>query len=76
MFGDNRHADGDRRRRRRPHAVHIRQFDEPTEKRLRLEAAASVMIDPATRVSKPAIQPHRAALALARRWRRRLAHRP
>jgi FMN phosphatase YigB (HAD superfamily) len=62
--GDNPRADGDAADAAGLHAVHIRQFDEATEKRLRLEAAASVMIDPATRVSKPAIQPHRAALAL------------
>ena len=62
--GDNPVADGEAADAAGLNAVHIRQFDEATEKRLRLEAAASVMIDPATRVSKPAIQPHRAALAL------------
>jgi FMN phosphatase YigB (HAD superfamily) len=62
--GDNPCADGDAADAAGLNAVHIRQFDQATEKRLRLEAAASVMIDPATRVSKPAIQPHRAALAL------------
>ncbi|MFA5966702.1 MAG: HAD family hydrolase [Sphingomonas sp.] len=62
--GDNPHADGDAADAAGLHAVHIEQFDAPTAKRLRLEAAASVMVDPATRVSKPAIQPHRAALAL------------
>jgi FMN phosphatase YigB (HAD superfamily) len=62
--GDNPVADGDAADAAGLNAVHIRQFDEATEKRLRLEAAASVMIDPATRVSQPAIQPHRAALAL------------
>ncbi|HSI19248.1 MAG TPA: hydrolase [Sphingomonas sp.] len=62
--GDNPCADGDAADAAGLNAVHIRQFDEATEKRLRLEAAASVMIDPSTRVSKPAIQPHRAALAL------------
>jgi FMN phosphatase YigB (HAD superfamily) len=62
--GDNPHADGDAADAAGLHAVHIEQFDAPTSKRLRLEAAASVMVDPATRVSKPAIQPHRAALAL------------
>ncbi|MES2046003.1 MAG: HAD family hydrolase [Pseudomonadota bacterium] len=62
--GDNPCADGDAAHAAGLNAVHIRQFDEATQKRLRLEAAASVMIDPSTRVSKPAIQPHRAALAL------------
>lgn len=62
--GDNPVADGEAADAAGLNAVHIRQFDEATEKRLRLEAAASVMIDPATRVSKPAIQPHRAALAV------------
>lgn len=62
--GDNPVADGEAADAAGLNAVHIRQFDEATEKRLRLEAAASVMIDPATRVSKPAIQPHRAAIAL------------
>ena len=62
--GDNPHADGEAADAAGLNAVHIRQFDDATDKRLRLEAAASVMIDPATRVSKPAIQPHRAALAL------------
>ena len=32
--------------------------------RLRLEAAAGVMLDPRTRVTMPAFQPHRAAIAL------------
>ena len=62
--GDNPHADGEAADAAGLHAVHIEQFDAQTSKRLRLEAAASVMLDPATRVSKPAIQPHRAALAL------------
>jgi FMN phosphatase YigB (HAD superfamily) len=62
--GDNPIADGDAADAAGLNAVHIRQFDETTDKRLRLEAAASVMIDPTTRVSQPAIQPHRAALAL------------
>ncbi len=62
--GDNPHADGVAADAAGLHAVHIEQFDAPTSKRLRLEAAASVMVDHATRVSKPAIQPHRAALAL------------
>jgi FMN phosphatase YigB (HAD superfamily) len=62
--GDNPQADGVAADAAGLHAVHIEQFDAATEKRLRFEAAASVMVDPATRVSKPAIQPHRAALAL------------
>ncbi|MEH3160247.1 MAG: hydrolase [Sphingomonas taxi] len=46
------------------HAVHLKQFDDETANRLRLESVAGVMVDPAVRVTVPALQPHRAAVAL------------
>lgn len=48
------------------HAVHFQQFEDETKQRLRLEAAAGIMLDPATRVTVPAHQPHRAQVALRR----------
>lgn len=62
--GDNPRADGDAAERAGLHAVHIRQFDDATAKRLRLEAAVATIVDPATRLTRPAMQPHRPALAL------------
>lgn len=62
--GDNAVADGDAAAAAGLHAVPIVQFDDATAKRLRLEAAAAVMLDPGTRITLPALQPHRAALAL------------
>jgi len=61
--GDNPHADGIAAAAAGIHAVRIEQFSPASANRLRLEAAASVMCDPATRVSRPTIQPHRAAIA-------------
>lgn len=46
------------------HAVHFDQFEDETRQRLRLEAAAGIMLDPATRVTVPAHQPHRAQVSL------------
>lgn len=62
--GDNRNAD-----QKAPAAfgiftAHLRQFDPACEQRLRLEAAAAALLDPATRVSVPAYQPHRPACSL------------
>ena len=44
--------------------VHLKQFDDITEQRLRLEAAAATLIEKDTRVSFPVIQGHRAQLAM------------
>lgn len=44
--------------------AHLVQFDEPAKTRLRLEAAASALIDPQVRVTRPAAQPHRPLLSL------------
>lgn len=65
-LGDNRRADHDSATRHGLHAVHFQQFDGATEQRLRHEASAAVMIDPAARVSRPVHQPHRAAVSLRR----------
>jgi FMN phosphatase YigB (HAD superfamily) len=46
------------------HAVHFRQFDAAAEQRLRLEAAAAVILDPAARNTRPVLQPHRAPVSL------------
>lgn len=46
--------------------AHFRQFDPACEQRLRLEAAAASLLDPAVRTTIPAYQPHRAALSLRR----------
>lgn len=46
--------------------AHFRQFDPPCEQRLRLEASAAALLDPAVRTTIPAYQPHRAALSLRR----------
>ncbi|MGK6319289.1 HAD family hydrolase [Sphingomonas sp. DT-204] len=64
--GDNRAADFEGAARAGIHAVHLEQFDEETVQRLRLEAAAGIMLDPATRVTVPCCQPHRPQLALRR----------
>lgn len=44
--------------------AHFIQFDQATSHRLRLEAAAAVMLDAAVRLDKAAVQPHRALLSL------------
>ncbi len=44
--------------------AHLVQFDGQARQRLRMEAAAATLIDPATRVDVPAYQPHRAQVAL------------
>jgi len=43
---------------------HLLQFDEIAKTRLRLEAAASALIHPDVRVTRPAFQPHRPAVSL------------
>jgi FMN phosphatase YigB (HAD superfamily) len=62
--GDNQVADQEGAARFMIHTAYLRQFDGDTVQRLRLEAAAGVMLDPRTRVTMPAFQPHRAAIAL------------
>jgi FMN phosphatase YigB (HAD superfamily) len=44
--------------------AHLKQFTDGAVQRLRLEAAAAAMIDPAARNSVPVVAPHRPALAL------------
>lgn len=63
-LGDNKVADFHGAKAAGIHAVHLRQFDDKVVQRLRLEAAAGIMLDPAIRVSVPAHQPHRATIAL------------
>lgn len=62
--GDNRKADYDAPAKLGLHAAHFRQFDAPAEQRLRLEAAAAAILDPAARTARPIFQPHRAPIAL------------
>ncbi|MBT2188748.1 HAD family hydrolase [Sphingobium nicotianae] len=64
--GDNLGADVTAPSRLGIHCCHLEQFDGESEQRLRLEASAASIVDPATRVSVPAYQPHRAAIALRR----------
>jgi FMN phosphatase YigB (HAD superfamily) len=46
------------------HCCHLEQFEPETDQRLRLEATAACLLDPSTRVTIPAHQPHRQRLAL------------
>lgn len=62
-LGDNRVADHESPRKLGIHGVHMRQFTHLQETQLRLEAAAATLADPAVRGAKPALQPHRTALA-------------
>ncbi len=62
--GDNKAADFEGARRFGIHAVHFRQFDPACERRLRLEASVATLLDPRTRATVPAYQPHRAQCAL------------
>jgi FMN phosphatase YigB (HAD superfamily) len=62
--GDNHVADQVAPTRLGIHTVHLKQFDEESEQRLRLEATAASIVDPATRVTHPAYQPHRAQIAM------------
>ena len=62
--GDNFVADLTSPRKLGIPSVHLLQFDTQAQQRLRMEAAASSMIDPATRVTVPVYQPHRAQIAL------------
>ncbi len=46
------------------HCCHLEQFDAESDQRLRLEASAACIVDPTTRVSVPAHQPHRQRISL------------
>ncbi|WP_242098087.1 HAD family hydrolase [Sphingomonas sp. CROZ-RG-20F-R02-07] len=63
-IGDNPAADLKAAAAHGLHAVHLLQFDAASETRLRHEAIAATMIDPAARVTRPVLQPHRAAVSL------------
>lgn len=63
-LGDNHIADQVAPSELGIHSAHLIQFDDSAKARLRLEAATAAIVDPAVRVSKPAWQPHRAAVAL------------
>jgi FMN phosphatase YigB (HAD superfamily) len=62
--GDNKKADQAAPAALGIYGVHFRQFDTTAEQRLRLEAAAAAILDPAARTSRPILQPHRPALSL------------
>ncbi|MGK6356661.1 HAD family hydrolase [Sphingomonas sp. DT-207] len=64
-IGDNKGADVDGVARFGVPALHLRQFGEATEQRLRLEAAVSAMLHPHAPGLAATHQPHRAALAAA-----------
>lgn len=63
-IGDNRHADGVAPAELGVQTLHLRQFDEESEAKLRLETVAATMIDPATRSTEPAWQSHRPRVAI------------
>lgn len=63
-IGDNPHADGVAPAQLGVQTLHLRQFDEDSEAKLRLETVAATMIDPSTRATEPAWQPHRPRVAL------------
>ena len=65
-IGDNRAADLVAASEHGLHAAHFLQFDAAAEARLRHEAIAATLIDPAARVTRPVLQPHRAAVSLRR----------
>ena len=61
--GDNLHADQTAPAAMGIATAHFEQFDEGATTRLRHEAMAAVMIDPAIRQTVPAMQPHRALVS-------------
>lgn len=63
-LGDNPQADLEAPTALGIYGVHFRQFDAAAEQRLRLEAAAAVILDPAARNTRPVLQPHRAPMSL------------
>ncbi len=64
--GDNLQADVVAPEKLGINCCHLEQFDGESEQRLRLEATAATIVDPRTRVSLPAYQPHRPLVALRR----------
>ena len=62
--GDNPYADATAPRKLGIHAVHFEQFSDSAEQRLRLEAAAAAIMDPAARLTRPILQPHRPSISL------------
>lgn len=62
--GDNLHADQSAPAALGIATAHFRQFDAGADVRFRHEAMAAVMIDPATRQTIPAMQPHRPLVSL------------
>ena len=62
--GDNKGADQDGPEPYGVHTAHFVQFDAGCDQRLRLEAAAAAMIEPAVRANIPVYQPHRPQLSL------------
>ncbi|MDZ7895878.1 MAG: hydrolase [Sphingobium sp.] len=62
--GDNKVADYEAPALLNINCCHFEQFDEDSEKRLRLEGAAATLVDAQTRLTVPAYQPHRAAISL------------
>ncbi len=63
-LGDNHVADQIAPAELGIHTAHLVQFDEQAKARLRLEAAAGAIADPAARVTRPVFQPHRPAVSL------------
>ncbi|MET0377139.1 MAG: hydrolase [Rhizorhabdus sp.] len=63
-LGDNLHADQHAPAALGVATAHFKQFDDSAETRLRHEAMAAVIIDPATRQTVPAMQPHRPLVSL------------
>lgn len=64
--GDNRTADYVAAARHGLHAAHLRQFDDESQHRLRMEAMAAQMLDPGARTRRAICQAHRAQTALRR----------
>ena len=64
--GDNHGADYVSPSRFGIHSAHLRQFEGEAEQRLRMEAAAAIMLDPTARSTRASCQMHRAQVALRR----------
>lgn len=64
--GDNHGADYVAPSRFGIHSAHLRQFEGEAEQRLRMEATAAIMLDPAARATRATRQMHRAQIALRR----------
>ncbi len=64
-IGDNPNADLKAAKESGLHALHLRQFNELVEQRLRLETAVGAIVNPSAGKEPPSYQAHRAAIALA-----------